>query len=410
MNSSAYGLGFALLLLTACSHEEVSVAPAPPSADIRIFTRGIAANNNAAQLFIWEEEAYGSFLKDELPDGIRPYFQQTMPDVINTYMYDFEKRSGTPYNTYFGYPDVTGWLYASGIAPAEAFATPITGGYDVIPVEETCRDGQTDFTASNNDGTSKGRFTNPFVYELGERIGPKFDEIIDDPEVVAKVNEDRELKFRHLTAAISFLGARSDKMENKIGIANVKVEIVNDRQPQNRKLAVPTSLKRFYLLNDKAKEDEPAGAWTYIANPADEYVPEKLEATVPGVIVMDEEKELVTFYTHTAGLEYGAEEGRFNPFVIDMDDRTVTPSLTINVEADLFLVQDPNEVRHKRWENLEITNWAVGEGAYGTGDRFLPGHRYRVVIEFNLTSIGLRAELIPWIEMGPYYFPVWGQK
>jgi len=396
--------GLALLLPTACTREGKSLDTPVAPQYIQVFTRGVATAESAAQLFFWEAEAYENFMKEKLPESIKPYLQVGMPDVINTYLYDKEKQSGTPYNTYTGYPGTNLYLYASGIAPAKAFYTPVTGDYDVIPVAENCRDGLTDFTASNNDGTSRGRAYNPFVWSVGERIiadGETTESTIDNPDRVAEHNEETELKFRHLTAVISFLGTRTKVMENKVGIRDVKVEIVNSRQPEGRKLAVPVSLKRFYIPDNK---------WTYIANPDGEIIPDVLEKTVEGVLVKGEEKALAAFYTHTAGLKYGTGADEFNPFEPVIVDETSKPSLLINVEADLFLVQDPKEVKHKRWENLKIDTWELGEGAYGTGDRFLPGHSYRVVIEFNLPSIALRAELIPWIEQGPYYFPVWGSN
>lgn len=391
-----------------------------------------------AQIFLWNATNYLTLLgKNPITTDLKYYGQQTTPNDIDYYNYDPTKNTGTTFNTFMRYPDENSYIYASGIAPSNAYMQEgLT--YEEFKILEDYQTGTYDFMASINDGTSRGCGT----------IGQYFVEAarMDQTDLIAQ-NEERELKFHHLTAAIRIVAKRDPSTFDKIGVENISVRILNDKYTDSdgneqiiaadKKLAVPTTITRYRTGTASAFIDKGAlpqgvypdiNAWTYVAGEENtEFEALKAETSFP--IPKNEEITLATFYVNSANIKYGNGTDLFDPFNytkktennittyshnLNLSDSEATPTLYLEVTYTLTY-PGTNATKQTLTKFLVVEgnvtdngSWSYGDGV-STGSRFLPGYMYTVTLNFKPEAIALQAVLIPWVQDGPYYYSVWGE-
>ncbi len=400
------------LCLAACSSDTPKGEVVAPT-DVTIYSRANGATTESAQVFLWTAQDYLSLLgAGTLAADLAPYAQSTMPNEIDAYNYDPAQNSGTTYNTFQTYPTQNDYIYATGIAPSSAFNVPVAvGGYEEIEVTNTeCQNGYTDFLATINDGRSRGR-------------GKANDFFVVSNAAYASQNEERELKFQHLTASIAIVAKRDKSTYEKIGIRNIDVSIDNSKG----QLSVPASIKRYRVGSATAFETDGSlshnpeiNAWTYIVGKEISTIPE-FSVSTDYTIPMDEEILLTRIYANSTGIEYGTAVNQFDPLAYDASNKLVLnlsaeelakqPTLTLHLEYDVFYPNSQIESQRLS-KDVTVRSWDLTtlSDAVSTGSRFLPGFYYQVTLNFKPDAVAVEASLLPWTEIGPYYYTIWGSE
>lgn len=330
-----------------------------------------------AQLLFWDEETFHGAWIENNGTLASPWFVSILDNEIDYY----SNETGIAFNTKQEYPageDAT--IHATGYYPAVALS-PLTvkdmpEDYSQLVVEQGYSTGKIDFMTCDgcvDHSASRGK---PFT------------------------NSDKELKFRHLMACIRFRGERDESMENIVGVKNVNITVYNEYE-----LYVPTIFNLYPINSDTNSEDKS----TYIIggySPA----PSEISIHYPGIINMGEQRELGACYVVSCDLNYtdSSKDNYVDPFgETDYEpvDETSTPELKIKVTADFYSISGGQTASTtETWDNLVIEGekWTTCK----TGDKFIPGYMYDILLHFKRSGVTVKAEAVPWEDGGIHVHPV----
>ena len=328
-----------------------------------------------AQLLFWDEETFhGAWIEniennETLPS---PWFVSILDNEIDYY----KNGTGIAFNTKQKYPageDAT--IHATGYCPAVALS-PVEGNYSKLQVQDGYLTGKIDFMTCDGCVNHSASRDDPFT------------------------NSDKELKFRHLMACIRFRGERDKSMENIVGVKNVYITVYNESE-----LYVPT-IFNLYTINSETNSEDKS---TYIIgeNP---YAPPEISIHYPGIINMGEQRELGACYVVSHGLNYNdpSKDYYVDPFgetEYTPVDNSPTPKLKIKVKADFYSISGGQTASTtETWDNLVIEGkkWTTCE----TGDKFIPGYMYDILLHFKRSGVTVKAEAVPWEDGGIHVHPV----
>lgn len=327
-----------------------------------------------AQLLFWDEETFhGAWIQNQDEKVASPRFVSTLDNEIDYY----SKKTGIAFNTKQEYPtDNDATIHATGYYPAVALS-PIDGNYSKLQVQDGYLTGKIDFMTC--DGC---------VYHSASR---------DDP--FTNSDKDKELKFRHLMACIIFRGERDESMENIVGVKNVNITVYNENE-----LYVPT-IFNLYTINSETNSEDKS---TYIIG-GYSSAPDEITIEYPGIINMGEQRELGACYVVSCGLIYtdSSKDNYVDPFgKTDYEpvDETSTPELKIKVTADFYSISGGQTASTTETWNLVIEGkkWTTCE----TGDKFIPGYMYDILLHFKRSGVTVKAEAVPWEDGGIHVHPV----
>lgn len=340
-------------------------------------------NAERAQLLFWDEETFHGAWIENNDTLASPLFNPILLDnEIDYYKY----KTGIAFNTKQKYPageDAT--IHATGYYPAAALSPDtiddkpdysqllVKPGYSTGKIDFMTCDGCVDHSASRDD---------PFT------------------------NSDKELKFRHLMACIRFRGERDKSMENIVGVKNVYITVYNESE-----LYVPT-IFNLYTINSETNSEDKS---TYIIG-GYSSAPDEITIEYPGIINMGEQRELGACYVVSCGLIYtdSSKDNYVDPFgKTDYEpvDETSTPELKIKVTADFYSISGGQTASTTETWNLVIKGdmWYDDDNNKNTcttGDKFIPGYMYDILLHFKRSGVTVRAEAVPWEDGGIHVHPV----
>ena len=317
-----------------------------------------------ARLLFWEEDEFHN--KWIATGSGKPRNEVSIPEELNNYNYG--KRV---FSTGILYPTADASLHVTGYAPDDALRPDKKKGYSLLNVEEKYREGKTDFLSCDGNSGHLGSTKSPFTLE------------------------EHELRFRHLTACISFKAARGKKMIGKVGVRNVKIVV-----EECNKLEIPISFEIFQKPGEEKVDDQS----TYRVKDLQLQSEITIDQRDDNYIRQDEEKEIGACYI----LDNWNEN--YDPFV-GVKEGTGEKSLTISVSADYYLITrgtngelDYQFLREATWESRNVLIETK------TGNQFYPGYRYDVLITFNSDEILLEGKSVAWEDGGEHYLPVFPQE
>lgn len=325
-----------------------------------------------AQLLFWDEETFhGAWIQNQDEKVASPRFVSTLDNEIDYY----SKKTGIAFNTKQEYPtDNDATIHATGYYPAVALS-PIDGNYSKLQVQDGYLTGKIDFMTCDGCVNHSASRDDPFT------------------------NSKKELKFRHLMACIIFRGERDESMENIVGVKNVNITVYNEYE-----LYVPT-IFNLYTINSETNSEDKS---TYIIggySPA----PDEISIHYPGIINMGEQRELGACYVVSPDLNYENPQENYyvDPFGADYNAKgdTKKPRIKIKVTADFYSVSAGESASTtETWDNLIIegNDWKNSN----TGDKFIPGYRYDILLHFNRSGVTVKAEVVPWEDGGIHVHPV----
>lgn len=337
-------------------------------------------NAERAQLLFWDEETFHGAWIEKKGTLASPWFVSILDNEIDYYKYKYG--TGIAFNTKQEYPAGDATIHATGYYPAVALS-PVDGNYSKLQVQQGYQTGKIDFMTC--DGCFKHSASR------------------DDPFT----NSEKELKFRHLMACIIFRGERDESMENIVGVKNVEITVYNETQSDNYKLFyLPLNFKLFtYNSEDNDTKKDKS---TYIIG---EYspAPDEISIEYPGIINMGEQRELGACYVVSSDLnyEYPLYDNYVDPFgETDYEpvDETSTPKLKIKVTADFYSISGGQTASTtETWDLvIEGDKWKT----YKTGDKFIPGYMYDILLHFKRSGVTVKAEAVPWEDGGIHVHPV----
>lgn len=332
-----------------------------------------------AQLLFWDEETFHGAWIEKNGTLASPWFVSILDNEIDYY----KNGTGIAFNTKQEYPtDNDATIHATGYYPSVALS-PVEGNYSKLQVQYGYLTGKVDFMTCDGCVEHSASRDYPFT------------------------NSDKELKFRHLMACIRFRGERDKSMENIVGVKNVEITVYNETQSDNYKLFyLPLNFKLFtYNSEDNDTKKDKS---TYIIggySPA----PDEISIEYPGIINMGEQRELGACYVVSRDLNYKipSEANYVDPFgKIDYEpfDDTSRPELKIKVTADFYSISGGQTASTtETWDLvIEGDKWKT----YKTGDKFIPGYMYDILLHFKRSGVTVKAEAVPWEDGGIHVHPV----
>lgn len=330
-----------------------------------------------AQLLFWDEETFhGAWINGTLAS---PWFVSTLDNEIDYY----SKKTGIAFNTKQEYPAGDATIHVTGYYPAAALSPETTDdkpNYSLLEVQTGYLTGKVDFMTCDGCVNHSASRNDPFIH--------------------SEKSEEKELKFRHLMACIIFRGERDESMENIVGVKNVNITVYNENE-----LYVPT-IFNLYTINSETNSEDKS---TYIIgeNP---YAPPVISIHYPGIINMGEQRELGACYVVSCGLNYNdpSKDYYVDPFgetKYTPVDNSPTPKLKIKVTADFYSISGGQTASTtETWDNLVIEGekWTTCK----TGDKFIPGYMYDILLHFKRSGVTVKAEAVPWEDGGIHVHPV----
>lgn len=302
-----------------------------------------------------------------------------LPEDINEYNYGERVfytgitylASNAPYHA-------TGYAPDYALTPSEDTQNP---DYSTLNVKEEYQNGKIDFLSCDGNSQHIGSTDSPFTLE------------------------EHELKFRHLTACISFKAKRSDKMTGKIAVNNVKVTVKGSNQ-----LHIPTAFERYVEQGNKATATNTPDSYnkedrsTYRIKSSTQTNDIEISSPDKNYIRYNEKKEIGACYIVSNTLPED-----YNPFDVEKFENKQengTINLKIAVSADYSLITDVNEseyqfLRTAEWDPQDVPITTI------TGEVFYPGYRYEVLITFDSDEILLEGKNIGWEDGGEHYLPIY---
>lgn len=375
-------VGLAGLSLAAChSGDEWSdEVPQSEGMPIAVHTRVVAESmlnsGPSGRLLFWNNNVFhGSWIEGN--PNAEPSFTVLLDKEINHYTYERHVFYETPYT----YPSNFGKIHATGYAPDNVL-TPVTGkGFTELDVKVT--DGSVDLLSC--DGCE------------AHSASMKKDNESDN----TFLQERKELKFRHLTAKLTFLGERTPDMVGMVGVRNIRITFIKPTDEKDE-LVIPTQLKLHTRDSDVDTQDYT----TYTVSETTPYPYAHKVLEHKPIIPPNEAVTLGTCYVLSKGITYGKESGQFDPIKGEWvgTPAYAQPKLGIQVTAELYDAQsggDTGAYTTETWTLNPIDTWNTH-----TGDKFLPGYEYKVTITFNRTGVALRAEAVPWNSEELHEYPI----
>lgn len=329
-------------------------------------------NAERAQLLFWDEETFHGAWIEKKGTLASPWFVSILDNEIDYYKYKYG--TGIAFNTKQEYPAGDATIHATGYYPAAALS-PVDGNYSKLQVQQGYQTGKVDFMTCDGCVNHSASRNDPFT------------------------NSKQELKFRHLMACILFRGERDESMENIVGVKNVKITVYNESE-----LYVPKKFNLYTINSETNSEDKS----TYIIG---EYspAPDTIYIHYPGIINMGEQRELGACYVVSPGLKYENPQENYyvDPFGADYNAKgdTKKPRIKIKVTADFYSVSAGESASTtETWDNLIIegNDW---KNSY-TGDKFIPGYMYDILLHFKRSGVTVKAEAVPWEDGGIHVHPV----
>lgn len=380
MKRKLYHLVLAVVALSACGDDSAE----PPHGEVvrtielnaRTEGRGDSAENSVgaagdiARLLFWTEAEFHNQWMEE-STTVRPDAEAVLPEAIDNYNYD----GGRVFSTGVRYLGANAPYHVTGYAPDYALSPVSERNYSELRVGENWRDGKTDFLSCDGSAEHMGWTDSPFTLK------------------------EHELKFRHLTACISFKARRSERMLNKVAVNNVTVTVAGSNG-----LEIPIAFKRHVQQGTTEETDDRS---TYLISVS---VPQLGGIEIPSpdknYIRQDEQKEIGACYV-VHGMEKVGDKFVYDPFEKLTETSAVKP-LTITVTADYSLIV-VNEVGELEYQFLRRAEWKdqVVKIATKTGDMFFPGYCYEVLITFDSDELLLEGRNIDWEDGGEHYLPVY---
>lgn len=334
-----------------------------------------------AQLLFWDEETFhGAWIQNQDEKVASPRFVSTLDNEIDYY----SKKTGIAFNTKQEYPtDNDATIHATGYYPAVALS-PIDGNYSKLQVQDGYLTGKIDFMTCDGCVDHSASRDDPFT------------------------NSEKELKFRHLMACIRFRGERDESMNNIVGVKNVNITVYNETQNDKYKLFyLPSNFKLFtYNSEDNDTKKDKS---TYIIG-GYSSAPDEITIEYPDIINMGEKRELGACYVVSHDLNYNdpLKDYYVDPFgetEYTPVDNSSTPKLKIKVTADFYSISGGQTASTtETWDNLVIEGdkWETCK----TGDKFIPGYMYDILLHFKRSGVTVKAEAVPWEDGGIHVHPV----
>lgn len=322
-----------------------------------------------AKLLFWDEETFHTKWIENIEAN--PWFTSVLDDEIDYY----RKETGIAFNTNKEYPtgeDVT--IHATGYFPAEAL-TPQGGNYSKLMIAKGYDTGMIDFMTCDGRKEHSASRAHPFT------------------------DSGKELNFRHLMACIRFLGERDVSMENIVGVKNIIITVYNDNN-----LFLPTMFNLHTENNENQAEDKS----TYIIG-GYKPAPQEISIKYPDKITMGAAIKLGACYIVSPDLNFINPLG--NDYVDPFGENTYVPSdsnskpnLRIKVTADFYSISGGETASTTETWNIEISE-NMWESCH-TGNKFIPGYVYDVLLHFNRSGVTVKAEAVPWDEGGIHVHPI----
>lgn len=332
-----------------------------------------------AQLLFWDEETFHGAWIENNGTLVSPWFVSILDNEIDYY----SNKTGIAFNTKEEYPtDNDATIHATGYYPAVALS-PIDGNYSKLQVKVGYLTGKIDFMTCDGCVEHSASRDYPFT------------------------NQDKELKFRHLMACIRFRGERDKSMENIVGVKNVNITVYNEIQSDKKLFYLPLNFKLFtYNSEDNDTKKDKS---TYIIG-GYSSAPDEITIEYPGIINMGEKRELGACYVVSRDLNYNdpSKDYYVDPFgetEYTPVDNSSTPKLKIKVTADFYSISGGQTASTtETWDNLVIEGkkWTTCE----TGDKFIPGYMYDILLHFKRSGVTVKAEAVPWEDGGIHVHPV----
>lgn len=334
--------------------KEVPAATMAVELHSRVYPEGEKAT---AALLFWDSNTFwNKWITGE--DGAVPvYGPVLLQNDIDYYRYG----GGRTLTVGMEYPDNENeYIYATGYAPYSALET---SDYKTLTVIEGYDNGKTDFLCCDGNESHRGAVSDLFT------------------------EEEHELRFRHLTPRIRFVGVRDPVMYGVISVNNVKVTLHADNN-----LYIPHSF--VYHSNKTDRQTYLASGLTPIAEPlaleqeTKDYIPTNKDGL-----------SLMSCYVFREGLPE-----RYDPFAENAPAGSGTVTLTMDISADYSWYNtngNPVWFETPTWENKDVTitlNHA--------GNCFYPGYEYVVYITFKRESVVLQGVQQNWEDGGIHYLPV----
>lgn len=331
-------------------------------------------NAERAQLLFWDEETFHGAWIEKKGTLASPWFVSILDNEIDYYKYG----TGIAFNTKQEYPAGDATIHVTGYYPAAALSPETTDdkpNYSLLEVQTGYLTGKVDFMTCDGCVNHSASRNDPFT------------------------NSKQELKFRHLMACILFRGERDESMENIVGVKNVKITVYNESE-----LYVPKKFNLYTINSETNSEDKS----TYIIG-GYSSAPDEISIHYPGIINMGEQRELGACYVVSPGLNYENPQENYyvDPFGADYNAKgdTKKPRIKIKVTADFYSVSAGESASTtETWDNLIIegNDWKNSN----TGDKFIPGYMYDILLHFNRSGVTVKAEAVPWEDGGIHVHPV----
>lgn len=338
-----------------------------------------SVEGNAVLLFWNEETFHGEWMNKD--SNALPWFVSTLDNDIDYYKFE----SGITFNTKYEYPlkdDAT--IHATGYFPSNALAPKESKDYTTLMVQNGFNEAKTDFMTC--DGCLDHSASRNYPFTL----------------------EQNELEFRHLTACIRLLGKRDESMNNIVGVKNVRIKIHNTFDDHNdgyNGLYIPTV---FSLYTDNFNDDDKTNDKTTYIVDGYSKAPDLISIDYLGKINMGEERELGACYIVPLDINYTNES---EDYYVDPFGEKITnmgsgkPKIKIDVTADFYSISGGETAfTTETWEGLVIddSKWE----SCATGNKFIPGYRYDILLHFNRSGVTVKAEAVPWNDGGIHVHPV----
>ncbi len=334
--------------------KEVPTATKAVEVHSRVYPQG---ENATAALLFWDSNTFNNKWLTGADGATLKYGPVLLQNDID--YYNFE--GGRTLTVDMEYPeDEKEYIYATGYAPYNALEA--SQNYKTLTVKSGYDNGKTDFLACDGNEAHKGSASDLFT------------------------NEDHELKFRHLTPRIRFVGIRDEVMYGVISVNDVKVTLHG-----NNNLYIP---KSFVYRSNNTEQTYVAEGFTQITEPL------VLEQETKDYIPANEDGlSLMSCYVFHKVLP-----DSFNPFEENAPEGTGTVSLTLDISADFsWYTQDGNPVF---FERAEWNNRTVSISLKHGGEYFYPGYEYVVYITFKRDAVILQGVQQNWEDGGIHYLPV----
>lgn len=320
----------------------------------RVYPEG---ENATAALLFWDSNTFNSKWITGA-DGATPIYGPVLLQNDIDY-YKFE--GGRTLTVGMEYPDdEKEYIYATGYAPYNALQT--STDYKTLTVKTGYDEGKTDFLCCDGNESHKGAASDLFT------------------------KEKHELKFRHLTPRIRFVGVRDPVMYGVISVNNVNVTLHTSNN-----LSIP---QRFVYRSNNIGQTYVADGLTQITEPlaleqeTKDYIPTNADGL-----------SLMSCYVFREGLPEW-----YDPFAENAPEGSGTVTLTMDISADYSWY---NTNGNPVWfETPEWKNQKVDITLNHAGDRFYPGYEYVVYITFKRESVVLQGVQQNWEDGGIHYLPV----